>query len=58
MCATSNPSNRTLGLYAPLPVPSHPWESIPMDFVGGFSMSRTCHDYMCVCVCVCVCCHG
>ena len=27
ICATSKPSNRNLGLYMPLPVPSRPWES-------------------------------
>ena len=32
LCAKSKPSNRKLGLYTPLPVPSHPWESISMDF--------------------------
>ena len=26
MCAASNPSNRKLCLYTPLPIPSHPWE--------------------------------
>ena len=36
MCLTSKPSNRKLGLYTTLLVPSHPWESISMDFVGGF----------------------
>ena len=33
MCATSKPSKRNLGLYTPLPVPSHPWESVSMEFV-------------------------
>jgi hypothetical protein len=50
MYATSNPSNKKLGLYTPLPIPSQPWESISMDFVGGFPMSRTCHDYLYVIV--------
>ena len=46
MCATSKPSNRKLGLYTPLPVPSRPWESVSMDFVGGLPMSRKEHDYL------------
>ena len=50
LCATSKPSNRKLGLYTPLPVPSHPWESISMDFVGGLPMSRKGHDYLYVVV--------
>ena len=50
MCSTSKPSNRKLGLYTPLPVPSCPWESISMDFVGGFPMSRKGHDYLYVVV--------
>jgi hypothetical protein len=45
-CATSNPCNGNLGLYRPLPVPSQPWESISMDFVGGFPMSGIGHDYL------------
>ena len=46
MCATSKPSNIKLGLYTPLLVPSHPWESVSMDFVGGLPMSRKGHDYL------------
>ena len=34
MCATSKPSNRNSGLHTPLPVPSRPWESVSIDFVG------------------------
>ena len=40
MCATSKPSNRKLGLYTPLLVPSRLWESVSMDFVVGLPMSR------------------
>ena len=50
MCATSKPSNRKLGLYTPLPVPSCPWESVSMNFMGGFPMSRKGHDYLYVVV--------
>ena len=50
MCATSKPSNRKLGLYTPLLVPSRPWESVSMDFVGGLPMSRKQHDYVYVVV--------
>ena len=50
MCDKSKPSNRKLGLYAPLPVPSHPCESVSMDFVGGFQKSRKGHDYLYVIV--------
>ena len=39
------PTNRKLGLYTPLPVPSHPWKSISLDFVGGFLMPKMGHDY-------------
>lgn len=34
MCSKRKPSNRKLGLYMPLPVPSRPWDNISMDFVG------------------------
>ena len=50
MCATSKPSNRNLGFYMSLLVPSRPWESISMDFVGGLPMSRKKHDYLFVVV--------
>jgi hypothetical protein len=39
-----------LGLYTPLLVPSCPWESISMGFVGGLPMSRRNHDYLYVVV--------
>ena len=50
MCAKSKPSNRKLGLYTPLPVPSHPSKSVSMDFVGGLPKSRKGHDYLYVIV--------
>ena len=50
MCAISKPSNKKLGLYTPLPVPSRPREIISMDFVGGLPMSRKGHDYLYVVV--------
>jgi len=36
MCAKSKPNNRKLGLYIPLPVPSHPWESVSMDLLEDY----------------------
>ena len=50
MCATRNPSNRKLGLYTPLPTPSHPWENISTNFVWGLLMFRKGHDYLYVVV--------
>ena len=46
MCSTIKPSNRNLVLYIPLLVPSQPWESISLDFVGGLPLSRKDHDYL------------
>jgi hypothetical protein len=50
MFSTYKSGNIKSGLYTPLPVPSHPWESISMDFVGGFPMSKRGHDYLYVVV--------
>jgi hypothetical protein len=50
MCSTCKPINRKLGLYSPLHVPSYPWESISMDFVGGLPMTKGGHDYLYVVV--------
>jgi hypothetical protein len=50
MCSTCKPTNRKLGLYSPLLVPSHPWERISMDFVGGLPMTKGGHDYLYVIV--------
>ena len=46
LCATSNLGNGKLGLHTPLLVPSRPWESISMDFVGGLRLSWKGHDYL------------
>ena len=46
MCSVSKPSNRKLGLYTPLPIPSRPWESVSMDFVGDLPLSRKGHNYL------------
>jgi hypothetical protein len=50
LCATSKTIKKKLGLYTPLPVPSHPWEIISMDFVVRLPMSKKNHDYLYVVV--------
>jgi hypothetical protein len=47
---TNKQSKRKLGLYMPFPIPSRPWESVSIYFVGGLSMSRKGHDYLYVVV--------
>jgi hypothetical protein len=48
--ATRKPSTKKLGLYMPLIVPSRPWESVYLDFVGDMPMSKKDHDYIYVVV--------
>jgi hypothetical protein len=50
LCATIKPSNIKLGLYTPLSLPSHPWERISMEFVGGLAMCKKNHGYLYVLV--------
>jgi hypothetical protein len=50
MCSTCNPTNRKLRPYSPLPIPSHPWEIVSMDFLGGLPMTKGGHDYLYVLV--------
>ena len=50
LCAVSKLGNRKLGLYTPIPIPSHPWESVSMEFVGGLPMSKMNHYYLYVVV--------
>jgi hypothetical protein len=47
---TRKPSNRKKGLYYSLPIPTRPWESISMDFVGGLPTTRKGHDFLFVVV--------
>jgi hypothetical protein len=50
-CHTSKSnSQKPVGLLHPLPIPSRPWGSIGMDFVGPFPKSKGC-DYLWVIIC-------
>ena len=44
LCATNKPSNKKLGLYTLRLVPSQPWQSVSMNFVGCLSMSIIGHN--------------
>ena len=48
--ATKIDNQRPLGLLHSLPIPTQPWGSIAMDFVGPFPPSNE-HDYMWVVLC-------
>ena len=50
LCAISTPRNRKLGLYPQLLIPSQPWESVSMYFLGGLPMYKIVHDYLYVIV--------
>jgi hypothetical protein len=50
MCSNCKPINRKSRLYSQLHVPSHPWKSISMDFVGVLPMSKGGHEYLYVVV--------
>jgi hypothetical protein len=50
MSSTCKPTNRKPRLYSPLPIPSHPWENISMNFVWDLPMSKRGHDYLYVVV--------
>lgn len=50
ICCSRKSSNRKQGLHRPLPVPTHPWESIYMEFVRGSPTSRKGLDYLFVVV--------
>jgi hypothetical protein len=46
LVALASKRNQKLDLHMPFLVPSKPWESISMDFVGGLPMSRKGHNYL------------
>jgi hypothetical protein len=50
MCARSKSSNRKIGLYTQISIPSRPGEIVSVDFVGGLPMSRKGRDYLYVVV--------
>jgi uncharacterized protein with von Willebrand factor type A (vWA) domain len=50
-CQSNKSSNKaTAGLLHPLPIPSHAWESISMDFVGPLPVTKDGHDNILVVV--------
>jgi hypothetical protein len=50
-CQSNKSSNKaTAGLLHPLSIPSHPWESISMDFVGPLPVTNKGHDNIIVVV--------
>ena len=51
LCSQHKPTNCKYGLYQPLPIPSHPWESISMEFITSLPMTFCHHDAIWVVVC-------
>ena len=51
LCQTTKPSNQApMGLLHSLPIPTRPWQSISMDFLGPFPRSQE-FDYLWVILC-------
>jgi hypothetical protein len=51
-CTVTKPrTTLNMGLLHSMPIPSQPWESISMDFIGPFPKSRDGHDYLWVIMC-------
>ena len=45
-CAIAKPSIKKQGLYTPFPTPSHPWESISMDYMLGLPSTKHDNDFV------------
>ena len=45
-CTISKPTIKKKGLYAQLPTPSWPWESISMDYMSGLPSTKHGNDYV------------
>ncbi|KAF8116430.1 hypothetical protein N665_0018s0040 [Sinapis alba] len=43
-CKQAKSKVQSHGLYSPLPIPFHPWNDIPMDFIVGLPRTRTGKD--------------
>lgn len=50
LCSVIKPSNMKLDLYMPFSIPTLPWESIYMYFLGDLPCFKRVHDYLFVVV--------